>query len=218
MKIDFHVHTYHSYDSFIRPVDLMRRSVALGVIPAVADHNSIISHNAFRLLGAPFIPAEEVRTMDGDLIALYLTEAIPKYTPFLETLDIIKQQGGISYLPHMYDIARNGISSKIIASKVDIIEVFNARCLDQKYNEKAKRFAQEYNLLQAVGSDSHFLFEFGKTYIELPDLSMDNLENPKALIKALKTGNQKQETCSAPFYVRGTTSILALGKKLLLNF
>ncbi|MBU0591058.1 PHP domain-containing protein [Candidatus Micrarchaeota archaeon] len=242
MKIDFHVHTYYSYDSFIRPVDLVARSIAFGVVPAIADHNTVAAHETFKSLGVPFIPAEEIGTDIGDLIGLFITEEIKKHTPFEEALDLIHEQGGIAYLPHMFDLTRHGISDPKLASKVDIIEIFNSRCLDKSLNSKAKQFAEQNNLPGAVGTDSHFIFEFGKTYTEIPKFSFDGLENPNVLLKALKTqnpnpktgcgkpgtghttlntkpktGNPTHETHPAPFYVRGTTSVLALGKKFLLR-
>ena len=40
------------------------------------------AHAELKELGLEFIPGEEIRTVEGDLIGLYLNEAIPKKTPF----------------------------------------------------------------------------------------------------------------------------------------
>ncbi len=211
MKIDFHVHTKYSSDSIIEPKNLAKKSLSLGIIPAISDHSSISSHREMKQLTASFIPAEEIATDRGDLIFLYAGDLIKKGTPFAEALDQIREQGGLAYLPHMYDKTRHGaIPTKEETKKLDIIEVFNPRCLDSKYNSMAKMFAKKHNLLQAAGSDSHFLFEFGKTYTEMPDF---DLENPKALLRSLKKA--KLVTSPAPFYVRGTTSLVKLTKKLV---
>lgn len=185
MKIDFHVHTNASVDSSIEPKDLLKKSKKLGIIPAITDHNSIESHKKFKELKGKVILGEEVRTDVGDLIGLYIQELIPKKTPFLEALDNIKEQGGIACLPHGFDKFRYGVGYKFpeYAKKVEIIEVFNARCFTPGPNKKAEEFAKKHKKLITAGSDSHLLFEFARTYTELPDF---DLENPKALLKALK--------------------------------
>ncbi|MDD5022901.1 MAG: PHP domain-containing protein [Candidatus ainarchaeum sp.] len=185
MKIDFHVHTSFSIDSTISIKSLIKKSNSLGIIPAITDHNSISANSKFKESNAKFIPGEEIKTDIGDLIGFYLNELIPKNTSFLEALDKIQDQGGISYLPHGFDPLRYNIGNKFpeYAKKVDIIEVFNARCITSKPNELAMKFALENKKLFAGGSDSHFLFEFGKVYTELSDF---DIENPKKLINALK--------------------------------
>ncbi len=212
MKIDFHVHTKFSPDSIINPKDLIAKSKYLGIIPAITDHNTIDAHRHIRSLDKKFkfIPGEEIRTDHGDLIGLYLTENIPKKTPFLEAIDKIKDQGAICYIPHMFDYGRNGVhASEKEASKVDVVETFNARCLRQSFNDKAHEFAKKYKKLMASSSDSHFLMEFGRTYTELPDFDLDD---PGALLKALKKA--KFVTKKAPFFVRGTTTVVSVFKKL----
>ena len=212
MKIDLHVHTHYSIDSITNPKDLAKKSANLGVIPAVTDHNSLNSHDELRKLGMKFIPGEEVSTDRVDLIGLYLNEAIPRRTSFEETLDRIHAQGGLAYLPHMYDYIRKGvIPSALEAKKIDIIEIFNCRCLDASYNDRARDFAIAYGVPGAVGTDSHYIFEFGKSYTEVPDFDLDN---PKALLGALKSNSVKFVAKRAPFYVRGTTSMIAVGKKI----
>lgn len=212
MKIDFHVHTKYSIDSLIEPKGLIEKSRALGIIPAVADHNSIEAHRAMRAMRADFIPAEEIFTDKGDLIGLYLSEVIPKGTPFLEAIDQIRSQGGLAYLPHMFDYGRSKAHAGAEeASKADIIEAFNARCLKKEYNERASAFAKLHGIPQAAGSDSHFLMEFGSTWTELPEF---DLESPKALLRALKNRSSKMITQPAFPLVRGTTTFIAIGKKL----
>lgn len=213
MRIDFHVHTKHSPDSIIEPRDLVKKSLSLGIIPAISDHSSVSAHREMRELTSSFIPAEEIATDRGDLIFLYAGDLIKKGTGFAEALDLIHEQGGLAYLPHMFDKTRHGaIPQKDETKKIDIVEVFNPRCLNQVYNSRAKMFAKKNGIPQAAGSDSHFLLEFGKTYNEMPDF---DLENPKELMRALKKA--KMVTAPAPFYVRGTTSLVKIWKNVKLG-
>ena len=80
---------------------------------------------------------------------------------------------------------------KELASKVDAIEIFNARCPFQIYNQKADELANELGKLKSIGSDSHFLFEFGHNYIEIDGEFSDYYDNPKELLKALRSKNLK---------------------------
>jgi predicted metal-dependent phosphoesterase TrpH len=218
MKIDFHVHTRSSPDSLIRPADLARKSARLGIIPTIADHDSIRSHAAMRALHAPFIPAEEIFTDKGDLIGLFVNELIPKGTLFLEAIDRIHEQGGVAYLPHMFDRKRSGrYASDSEAAMVDVIEVFNARCMDPSFNRLADEFARSRKLLRAAGTDSHFLFEFGSTYTDLPGIGLDDLDSPKAIIKALGSKKASIHGERAPLYARGTTKVVSLIRRKILG-
>lgn len=211
MKIDFHVHTNHSIDTLIRIRDLAKKSKKLGIVPAITDHDTTSGHAEARSIGMPFIPGQEVTTDKGHLIGLYMTEEIRKGIPFLEAIDQIKGQGALVYLPHMYDRGRSkSHPSDGEAAKADIIEVFNARCMNKKFNEQALTFAKKHGKPMGTGTDSHFLFEFGTTYTELSDF---DIENPKALLKALR--NAKHTTKTAPIYVRGTTITVMYCKKIL---
>jgi predicted metal-dependent phosphoesterase TrpH len=213
MKVDLHVHTKYSIDSIIEPRDLAAKSSERGVVPAITDHNSVDAHPVLRAMGAAFIPGEEIRTDRGDLIGLYIGDAIARGTPFMEAVDLIHSQGGLAYLPHMYDRSRHGaVPSGGEARKLDIIEAFNARCPLDSFNRRAASFASSHGLAAAAGSDSHFLMEFGSTYAEVPDF---DLGSPKALMKALRSPEAALKTKKALLLVRGTTTFVAIGKKLL---
>ena len=217
LGIDFNTHTRYSIDALIEPSYLAKRIVQTGVIPAVTDHNNIDSHKELRKMKAKFIPGEEIRTDKGDLVALYINEAIPKKTPFLEAIDMIKEQDGISYLPHPFDITRKGVSDSKLTGKVDIVEIFNARCPIQLYNEQAEILAKKKRKLIGAGSDSHFLFEFGRTFVEMKDVNYDDVnDNPKALLKALK--NAHIHGHKAPIFVRGSTLVVKFAKRFLQGF
>lgn len=212
MKIDFHCHTHHSIDSIIKPKELAAKAKRLGIIPAITDHHSLVAHHELKQVGLHFIPGEEIRTIQGDLIGLYVQEAIPKKILFPEALDRIKEQGGIASLPHMFDRTRHGVMYHQLASKVDMIEVFNARCPIHSYNLAAEHFAIKHKKLAVAGSDSHFLFEFGKTFVELKDLEFEDIhDNPKALLRALK--NAHIHGSKAPVFVRGSTLIVKFAKR-----
>lgn len=183
MRIDFHVHTSHSFDGRIKPEELAALSKKTGVIPAITDHNTISAHSEFRKFQIPFIPAEEVETAQGDFIGLFITEPVKKGVDFYEALDSFRSQGAIPYVPHMFDALRPGVLKEEYGKAAGIIEIFNARSF-ARFDKQAEEFAKREGKLMAAGSDAHFPFEFGTTYTEI-DLSEDELQ-PKPLLKALK--------------------------------
>lgn len=213
-KIDFHVHTYHSIDSISRPKDIIRICKKSGIIPAVSDHNNTAVHAEFRALDPQFrfIPAEEIGTDRGDLIGLFLNEPIRKRTPFLEAIDQIHSQGGLAYVPHMFDVSRHGIGDRKLAARADIIETFNGRCIYRNANHEAERLADELKIAKGAGSDAHFTMELGKTCTIVP-LTPTDLE-PKHLLRALKSKKTTMHCHYSPIYLKGITHAVVAYKKL----
>lgn len=186
LKIDFHLHTKHSSDSFISFFSLKKKCGKLGITPIITDHNTIKGNKQF---GCKIV-AEEISTSAGDIIGLFISEKIKPYLSPEETVDKIKEQDGLVYLPHAFDRIRSRrlMNHKL---KVNIVEVFNPRTIFDKDNFKADFFANYNHLYKAVGSDSHFLYEFGNTYTIMEDFDskkefLKNLKNAK-LVKKYRT-------------------------------
>ena len=78
-------------------------------------------------------------------------------------------------MPHPFDTMRGSAIDRRaldeILSEVDIIETFNARSINRRYNTMARRFAAQHNLPASAGSDAHTPDEIGKTYVEMPDFN-----------------------------------------------
>jgi predicted metal-dependent phosphoesterase TrpH len=174
MKIDLHTHTLCSkdccnrYDRIIESV----KSAGLDGI-AVTDHNEFRGALELAKL-APFtvIPAEEIKTSRGEIIGLFLREWIPpKLTPE-ETVRRIRDQGGLTYVPHPFDEFRGSRIERealiAITPHIDILEVFNARNAFPWFNARALEYADANGLLAGAGSDTHTYREYGKAYVDIP--------------------------------------------------
>lgn len=155
---------------------------------AVADHGTIEGALEMQRI-APFtiIVAEEILTPDGEIMGMFLKETIPSGLSVEQTIAQIRSQGGIVCIPHAFDVFRpSALGEKIveeIAQEIDIIEVFNARCLLHRSSEKALAFARKYNIVQGAGSDAHTPSEIGNAYVEMPEFKgRDNF------IEALASG------------------------------
>jgi glycosyltransferase involved in cell wall biosynthesis len=173
---DLHLHTSWSHDCSIDVDELLDHAEAqgLGAI-AVTDHNvfggALEAVERTRGRRLVVIPGEEVKTADdGEVIGLFLREEIPAGMSFGETIEAIRAQGGLVYLPHPFDrlhaIPRPATLHRHLA-EIDVFEVYNARLLFEAYNEEALRFARKYNLTAGAGSDAHVLAGVGTGTVRL---------------------------------------------------
>ncbi len=136
--VDLHCHTRASFDSLSAPLDVVRRAAERGITHlAITDHDRIEGALEARD-GAPagltVIVGEEVKTADGDLIALFLDRAVPPGLSALETIAAVREQGGLVGIPHPFDGLRNSMlrdaGLATLAERVDWVEAFNARVLE----------------------------------------------------------------------------------------
>lgn len=173
MKIDMHIHTCNSSDSSLKPdeiVKIAKRQGLQGV--AITDHGTIKGGVETKKANVDedflVIVGSEVRTERGEIIGYFLNEEVKSKTPG-EVIDEIKAQDGIVCIPHPFDLFRlsrlKGIED--VLDRVDLIEVFNARCLLNSANKKAERLAKAQKLAMSAGSDAHTRYEIGKAGIIL---------------------------------------------------
>jgi predicted metal-dependent phosphoesterase TrpH/glycosyltransferase involved in cell wall biosynthesis len=184
---DLHVHSDHSSDcaSDIRDILSTAREIGLGAL-AIADHNEIRGAFLAKELsdGDPFvIVAEEVKTAEGEVIGLFLKEAVPPKLSFDETLSLIKEQGGLVYVPHPFDAMRTTPSYRTLVEnlhRIDVIEIYNGKVALSAFNLSAERFAAKYNIVAGAGSDAHVLQGLGTALIRMP-----RFDDPQSFMAAL---------------------------------
>ena len=175
LKMDLHMHTHFSHDSGAPSKSIVNRCVKAGLnYIAVTDHNSIRGALEVRDLAPfPVIVGEEIKSSGGDIIGLFLEEEVPRGLSPMDTVDAIKQQGGLVMVPHPFDRYRPSAikdqALRDILDHVDILEAFNAHDLLMRDNDKAAFFCREHGLLAAAVSDSHTPLELGRTYMEIPE-------------------------------------------------
>lgn len=160
VKTLIHVHTDYSFDSNISlevlAAHLHRERIE---VVAVTDHDTI--EGALRLrdsLGEKVIVGEEITTLDGHLIGLFLDRHVERHRPARETAEAIREQGGLVLVPHPF-VGAFGCGLREVCDDIidliDAVEVFNSQNLSDAADARAARFAQEHNLPTFVGSDSH---------------------------------------------------------------
>lgn len=170
--IDLHCHTSASFDSLASPESVVKAAVHRGLTHlAITDHDRI--DGALRARdaahgGLTVLVGEEVKTADGDLIALFLEQAVPPGRPAIETIEAVRAQGGLVGIPHPFDRYRGSMLKdarlEAIAGRVDWIETHNARIVGGAGNERASLFARELGLPGVAVSDAHTTLEVGVAY------------------------------------------------------
>ncbi len=173
-KVDFHTHSWASPDGNLTKDDytkLLENNV-LDYI-AVTDHNTVQAaielNNAF---GDRIIIGKEIMTQQGEIIGLFLSADIPAGRGLLETITMIKDQGGLVYVPHPFESIRKGLSRSVLdvhTEKIDIVEIHNARAFFQNLGPQAATWAKFHHKVMAASSDAHGKKGIGTTYTVLTD-------------------------------------------------
>ncbi len=208
------MHTSFSPDSNLSPERLVARCSQVGLnCIAVTDHDTIQGGLAAqRVADFTVIVGEEVRSSDGEITGLFLTETVPRGLSPKETVTRIKGQGGLVSIPHPFDRFRRGAIGRRaldkIVSYIDIVEVFNARNNLAADDRKALDFAQRHGLLASGVSDAHTTFELGRTYVEMPEFD----GTPEGFKQALAGGTIVGRRMSPLIHV--VTTFTKLKKRL----
>lgn len=194
IRLETHCHTRYSKDSLLLH-SLLYMKCRLHHIDAIAicEHNNIQGALKFKEYCAKrnnkvfVIVGEEIMTASGEIIGLYLNEEIPAGLSCDETIDRIKSQGGVVYVPHPYDEkrAKTVLEEACISSnsyRIDCIECYNGRNVEEKYSVMQERIANKYGLVKVIGSDAHTLMEVGRNYMEVDSIPSNSSEF-KSVIK-----------------------------------
>ena len=189
IKADLHIHTCYSADCLTPLERIVERCLEQGIdCIAVADHNTIAGALRLREI-APFkvIIAEEVLTVVGEIMGLFLSEKVARGLSARETISKIRSQGGLVAIPHPFGRSLpwhpSVLTSAEILSQVDIIEAFNSRTPFSGSIRRAAMLAKEQGKPASAGSDAHTLGEIGRAYVEMPEF-----DGPDDFLKSLAQG------------------------------
>ncbi len=174
-KIDLHTHSVASPDGGIT-AEQYARALSSGMLDlvAVTDHNSIDFATQLKdHLGEHIIVGEEIMTTSGEIIGLYLTEAIrPGLSP-LETVKKIKDQDGLVYIPHPFESIRHGLHPAVMEELhdfIDIVEVVNGRAFWQNRSAQTAIWVRLNHSRSAASSDAHGFKGLGRTFTQTKSL------------------------------------------------
>jgi predicted metal-dependent phosphoesterase TrpH len=200
MKVDLHCHSEASHDC-ITPLDLIpdRCQARQVIVQAITDHNQIWGAQKLKelveervseeRLGLTVIVGEEISSREGEIIGLFLKEKVEAGLSPEETVERIKDQGGLVLLPHGFDPLKRWRlrpeAVERISRSIDIVETFNARISRPRWNRAAVTWAEAHGALMSAGSDAHTLADIGNAWVEVPARV---IRGPQDLLQALKGG------------------------------
>ncbi len=175
LRVDLHLHSHFSHDGRSSIQQLLDRARESGLNRlALTDHNTVEGAlNFVRIAPDLAIAGEEIKTMEGEVIGLFITARIPPYLAPEEAMDLIHGMGGLTYIPHPLDRHRANFRHERIvdmAARIDIIETYNPWC-DASANQAAAQLADDLDKVTATGSDSHSAEELGRSWMEMEDYS-----------------------------------------------
>jgi predicted metal-dependent phosphoesterase TrpH len=188
IKVDLHVHSVFSLDSLVTAKDLVfyARQSELGAV-AITDHNCVegalrIAENTNFLI----IPATEVSSADGHIVALNVKENIPKHLGASETIERIHSAGGLAIAVHPFALFKGSLGNRA-DGRFDAVETVNASAVPFKRNShKSKLIASSYGKPCVAGTDSHYGPTIGFAYTVV-----ESEPNVESIVKAISLGRCK---------------------------
>ena len=177
---DLHVHTALG-DGMAEIPELLayvEENTDLSLV-AVTEHDELRAALATRDAWArgsyrfDVVLGQEVTTLEGHLLALFIEEPVPGLKPLAPTLEAVHAQGGLCIIPHPMSWLTRSVGQRaierIIAEgdegvRFDGIERSGSLAA-RVTGKKAHRLNQErYHLAEVGGSDAHFLQAIGASY------------------------------------------------------
>ena len=170
-RADLHVHTQASdgVDSIATILDHIEHATDLDVV-AITDHERIDAAVAARRMArelghrAEIVVGDEVSTLGGHLLALFLEERVKPLRSLRSTIAEIHEQGGLAIPAHPlvpYPLCAQGwVLRRLLADddprvRPDAIEAFNPTMFGRPWHGRVVRFATEHGLAMVGNSDSH---------------------------------------------------------------
>jgi len=218
IKAVFHIHSKYSRDS-ISSLEKIARFCQKKNIQVVflADHDNLAPSATIN--GVRIIGNEEIKTAQGEIIAIFIKEKIAPSLPLAETIQKIKAQGGLVVIPHPFNSLIRRLGGRRISwqnlqenlTNIDAIEIFNARNVLSGDNQKALEFAEQYHKTKIVGSDAHLIREIDNTYFLMNDFS-----TPQEFLANLATAEFHTKT-GFIFHQFFTLGVRIIKKRFLLR-
>jgi predicted metal-dependent phosphoesterase TrpH len=175
-RADLHIHTTASDGaaSILEVMNFIAQRRKLNVI-AITDHDtldaSLWAYERKHLYPFDIIPAVEVSSCDGHVLALWVTNPIKRDMDLADTVAAIHEAGGFAVLAHPFHPyikhhARQALRhfkqpESLLEIGIDALEVHNSGIAGTGFNWLATQIARRIGISVTGGSDAHTLGAIG---------------------------------------------------------
>jgi predicted metal-dependent phosphoesterase TrpH len=189
-RADLHIHTLASdgTSGILEILDHVERATDLDVI-AITDHERIDAARAAQAIardrGLRFevVVGEEVTTLGGHLLGLFLEERVRPLRSLRSTIAEIHAQGGLAIPAHPlvpYPLcAQAFVLRRLMADderyRPDGLETFNPTTLGRPWHGRVVRFAAAHGLAMVGNSDAHVADAIASGWSTFPGRSAEDL-------------------------------------------
>jgi predicted metal-dependent phosphoesterase TrpH len=176
-RADLHIHTIAS-DGTADVASILEHVATRGELDVIAitDHertDAAIAAQAMardRGLSLDVVVGEEVTTLGGHLLALWIDRPIRPYRSLRTTIKAVHAAGGLAIPAHPlvpYPLCAQGRVLRSLLDdddetvRPDGLETFNPTALGRPWHDRVVRFADEHELARVGNSDAHALDAIG---------------------------------------------------------
>jgi len=192
-RADTHVHTEYSGftglgilkfpESVTMPEKQVDRARKNGIdVLCITDHNEVAGGFVAQKYAKQFndieiIVGDEIMTNDGEIVGLFLTEKPKSFLSIEETVDEIREQGGLTIAPHPFSFHVHGLKERIFDIDLDGFEVLNGGHPDAYSNYFAQRVMDRYpgRWAPISASDGHSNYTVGYNWTEFEGRTAEDL-------------------------------------------
>ncbi len=227
-RADLHVHSLYSIDGTDTVAEILEYAAYhanLDVI-GIADHDDLRGSLEAREIcgkyGIDVVPAVELTTLEGHVLALFIERPIPSHRPLIEAILRIGEAGGLAVIPHPNTRLAHSLTHDDIrrvaahpeASKVLVgIEIFTGCLLVNSQTAPLRGLAHQLHLCEVAGSDAHVRELIGSGVVRFNGLSAADLR--KALLNRQVTPIARFSPTGAQIALTWTKKTLARRRDLL---
>ncbi len=213
-RADIHMHT-NLGDGWASPSRVVEEARRQGLhVIAVTDHDHIEgAKRVEELIAQQSSPLEmitgvEVSTRQGHVLGLFVTKAPKAMRSVEESIEDIKEQGGIVIVPHplgrlVPSLSRAKIDALLDKGyAIDGVEMYNPSPANASMRPFVRAANQQWRLAETGGSDAHFWQHIGAAYTLFPGDSPEDLR--QAIVgRTVRPGGQELPTprLSAGVYI-----------------